>query len=334
MIEEALLRKFSKSIGQGRVIDGRYRLLHKLGGGRFGKVFLCYDFDGQNLVAMKSLRRKLFSSRLKHFLAEINILINLRFKGSEELRIAHILEFQLQGEDQYGRQYCYYTMRFVEYGDLFKLMEEKREFSEDELRFLIYQLIECLQELHKLNCYHFDLKPENILLDTNLQVFLCDFGGCLRIREDQKSEHQRLCSTPEYESPELDDLKSALMRGEINLIDYSKVEMFQVGVILFVLTFGYFPFQRASEIDQNFRSFLSQKEKFWGDVLKIRKVSHQLVGLLNNLLEPEIRKRISVDSALRHEWFQRLPEIDLEELKASFGEIFLLERETIQLSIS
>ena len=93
------------------------------------------------------------------------------------------------------------------------------------------------------------------------------------------------------------------MRGEINLIDYSKVEMFQVGVILFVLTFGYFPFQRASEIDQNFRSFLSQKEKFWGDVLKIRKVSHQLVGLLNNLLEPEIRKRISVDSALRHEWF-------------------------------
>lgn len=93
MIEEALLRKFSKSIGQGRVIDGRYRLLHKLGGGRFGKVFLCYDFDGQNLVAMKSLRRKLFSSRLKHFLAEINILINLRFKGSEELRIAHILEF-------------------------------------------------------------------------------------------------------------------------------------------------------------------------------------------------------------------------------------------------
>jgi hypothetical protein len=44
MIEETLLRKFSKVMGSGKVIDGRYKLLHKLGGGRYGKVFLCYDF--------------------------------------------------------------------------------------------------------------------------------------------------------------------------------------------------------------------------------------------------------------------------------------------------
>ena len=112
------------------------------------------------------------------------MLVNLRLKGSFDLKIAHILDFNLSGLDQHGKSYCYYTMRFVEYGDLFKLMEEKKEFSEDELRFLVYQVIESLQELHQLNCYHFDLKPENILLDTNLQVFLCDFGGCLRIRSD------------------------------------------------------------------------------------------------------------------------------------------------------
>ncbi len=81
---------------------------------------------------------------MKHFLAEINLLVNLRLKGSSELKIAQILDFNLSGLDQHGKAYCYYAMRFVEYGDLFKLMEEKKEFSEDELRFLVYQLIECL----------------------------------------------------------------------------------------------------------------------------------------------------------------------------------------------
>lgn len=42
-------------IGQGRIIDNRYKILYKLGGGRFGKVFLCFDFQSKNLIALKSL---------------------------------------------------------------------------------------------------------------------------------------------------------------------------------------------------------------------------------------------------------------------------------------
>ncbi len=98
-------------------------------------------------------------------------------------------------------------------------------------------------------------------------------------------------------------MKEIIYRREFYEVDYSKVEMFQIGVILFVLTFGYFPFQRASQTDQNFKSFLFQKERFWTDVLKIREVSKQLIQLINHLLEPDIRKRASVDSVLRHEWF-------------------------------
>lgn len=40
----------------------------------------------------------------------------------------------------------------------------------------------------------------------------------------------------------MEDIRAILMRREIVLIDFSKIEMYQVGVILFVLTFGYFPF--------------------------------------------------------------------------------------------
>lgn len=38
-------------------------------------------------------------------------------------------------------------------------------------------------------------------------------------------------------------------------MDFSKTEMFQVGVILFVLTFGHFPFHKTNYEDENFRIF-------------------------------------------------------------------------------
>ena len=37
-------------------------MLHKLGGGRYGKVLLCYDFTEETLVALKCLRSELYSS--------------------------------------------------------------------------------------------------------------------------------------------------------------------------------------------------------------------------------------------------------------------------------
>lgn len=60
------------------VIDARYLLICKLGKGRFGKVILCKDILSNQLVALKYLQRKLYCSHMKHFLAEINILVDIR----------------------------------------------------------------------------------------------------------------------------------------------------------------------------------------------------------------------------------------------------------------
>lgn len=95
MIEECLLR-FSDKIQTGKIIDNRYQVLNRLGDGWFGKVFLCFDYKCKNLVALKSLKEKFFTNRLKYFLAEINILVNLRLR-EEKLKIAHLLDFNLFG---------------------------------------------------------------------------------------------------------------------------------------------------------------------------------------------------------------------------------------------
>lgn len=45
------------------------------------------------------------------------------------------------------KPYVYYTMRFVERGDLFKLIENKRFFDEHKLSNILYQIIYIVNEL-------------------------------------------------------------------------------------------------------------------------------------------------------------------------------------------
>lgn len=73
-------------------------------------------------MALKYLKRNLYQKCLRNFLAEVNILIDLLIRFSTEIQIIHILTFNMQGRDNCGKPYVYYTMRFMELGDLFKFV--------------------------------------------------------------------------------------------------------------------------------------------------------------------------------------------------------------------
>ena len=73
-------------------------------------------------------------------------------------------------------------MPFIEYGDLFRVVENGRFLSESRLSCIVGQLLAIISSLQEQHFYHLDLKPENILINKDLVVFICDFGSCLKIR--------------------------------------------------------------------------------------------------------------------------------------------------------
>lgn len=122
---------------------------------------------------------------------------------------------------------------FAKGGDVFDRLAKKTTFSEEEARNLARRLLETMRDMHARGYVHRDLKPENLLLrDENVDsnILVADFGF------SKKIPHQGLktrCGTPAFVAPEI----------LIGAPYYHQVDMWSVGVLLFLLIGGYPPFQ-------------------------------------------------------------------------------------------
>lgn len=93
--------------------------------------------------------------------------------------------------------------------------------------------------MHSKNICHRDIKLENILLDdSNAVPKLIDFGfsTCFSLEKKVKM----FCGTPSYMAPEI--VTRVEYRGD-------KADVWALGVVLFTLLQGYFPFKGANDTD-------------------------------------------------------------------------------------
>ncbi|CAF1645194.1 unnamed protein product, partial [Didymodactylos carnosus] len=114
----------------------------------------------------------------------------------------------------------------------------KGRLDEDIARFLAYQLVAAIRYLHFRNIAHCDLKPDNIFInicDDVVHLKVGDFGYARTIPDQSKRNTIR--GTPAYLAPEIGN---DVLR---NVHGYNKtVDMWAVGVTIFVSLTGYFPF--------------------------------------------------------------------------------------------
>ncbi|KAK4029256.1 phosphorylase b kinase gamma catalytic chain, skeletal muscle/heart isoform isoform X2 [Daphnia magna] len=182
-------------------------------------------------------------------------------------------------------------------GELFDYLTSVVTLSEKKTKYIMKQLFEALQHVHRMNIVHRDLKPENILLDDNLNVKLTDFGFARILQPGEKLFE--LVGTPGYLAPEL--LKSNMFEGYDG---YNKeVDMWACGVIMFTLLIGCPPFWHRKQMVM-LRNIMEGRYSFtspeWDDITDAPK------DLISKLLILDPKRRLTVDEALKHEFFQVL----------------------------
>lgn len=177
-------------------------------------------------------------------------------------------------------------------------------YSESFLCFITYQILNGLEYCHKRNIAHFDIKPENIIIDEYLNIKLSDFSLGLDYSKNKSSKIELpLVGTHFYMAPEV------LSHKKIDLKDLNKVDLYSLGVTIFNLAFGYYPYS-LNDNDNELIDFEKSLKKIENESLGLvnsegtNSFSFYFKDFLKNLLEKDIKKRININEALEHYWIK------------------------------
>ena len=269
--------------GSKSVFFSKYELRDEIGVGSTSKCYKCIrKSDGKEFACKVIDKRQVemkFSGLLDQFYVEIKVL--------KTLNHPNIIKLVDTNESP---ERIYMVMEVMKGGELFDYVVEKGTLSEEEASILVRKITSAVAHMHSQDIIHRDLKPENLLLTNkglNAEVKLIDFGLAKVMNESVASS---FLGTKGYLAPEM------LQRHS-----YDKaIDMWALGVIVFVLLCGCLPFDDDSS---KISSETAARKKF---ALRFPKwaasLSSSAKDLLHNLLEINPKDRFTADQALNHPW--------------------------------
>jgi eukaryotic-like serine/threonine-protein kinase len=178
------------------VLDGRYKIIKKIGRGGFSHTYLAQNLALPEMPAcvIKHLKPHIQHPRvLQLFQTEARVLDRL-----DHQQIPNSTEcFEKNGE-------VFMVQDFIDGNDLGKEYLRGRQWLESEMRDFLRDLLEILQYVHQHHIIHRDIKPDNIIQRRdNGKFVLIDFGAVHELDADVvEPSHRVVVGTAGYRSPE------------------------------------------------------------------------------------------------------------------------------------
>uniref|UniRef100_A0A6A7G709 CAM kinase, CDPK family n=1 Tax=Hirondellea gigas TaxID=1518452 RepID=A0A6A7G709_9CRUS len=216
------------SQARSRKIRDHFKFGKKLGQpGQFGYAVEVQNKVTKEVFAVKVIKKSKFKllAQKRAFYAQLREEITIMQKLNHE----NVIRFFDVFEDEL---HVYVIMERCSGGELFDRISEKGSYSEHDAAHVLRQVVEGLRYLHSNNIAHCDLKPDNFLfLDPkeDSQLKIIDFGMSKIVKF--RKYFRRFCGTPYYVAPEV-------ITGSYT----EACDMWSVGVVMFVMLFGFPPF--------------------------------------------------------------------------------------------
>jgi serine/threonine-protein kinase len=213
-------------VNEGSVVDGRYRVLRRLGAGGMADVWLAEDQHLQRQVALKVLHR--------HFAQDREFVARFQREAEAAAALQHpnIVSVYDRGEVD-GTSYI--AMQYVEGPTLKELID--RGLSPEQAVMLIRQVLEAARAAHRSGIVHRDLKPQNVIVDADGKALVTDFG-IARAGVSEITQTGSVMGTPHYLSPE------QAQGYEVSSVS----DLYSIGVLLYEALTGRVPFEGESAV--------------------------------------------------------------------------------------
>ena len=258
-------------------VINNYKYIKTIGEGTFGKVKLAIHIITGEKVAIKILEKNLIKGHSEYERIEKEIKYLKLFNHPNIIQIYEVIETSSS---------FYIVMEFAQGGELFNYIVEKEKLTEEESSFYLYQIIQGIKEIHSKKICHRDIKPENLLFTENKILKIIDFG----LSKEYEDFLSTPCGSPCYASPEM--IKGKKYNG-------LSVDLWACGIILFAMLCGYLPFDDNNN-DGLFKKIIECKIDYPDPVEDEIELSDNALDLINKILTPNPKKRISIEEILEH----------------------------------
>lgn len=209
-----------------------------LGEGAMGKVFLGYNYDTNQKVAIKQLFDKYANVKT----------IRERAKLEAALSYSHPNIVEMLGscmyEDEEGDWHVWVLSNLVQGITIDKYLSKMSSVDLDsrvvDISNKICSVLDALDYLHSKGVIHRDIKPSNIMVENNGTVKLMDLG-IARVTGANSYTSTGFVGTPLYASPE------QILRDKMQVQATPSSDIYSLGITFYVLLNGNNPFDAETD---------------------------------------------------------------------------------------
>ena len=210
------------------LIDGRYRVLSRLGSGGMADVYLAHDQLLGREVAVKVLHH--------HFAEDQEFVERFKREASSAAALSHPNIVGIFDRGEWNGTY-YIAMEYVAGRSLKAIVRETGPLDPTLAIDTVIQILRAARFAHRRGVIHRDLKPHNVILDEDGRARVTDFG-IARAGASDMTLTGSIMGTAQYLSPEQAQGYAVSAASDI----------YSVGVILYELLTGVVPFEGETAV--------------------------------------------------------------------------------------
>jgi eukaryotic-like serine/threonine-protein kinase len=210
------------------LVDGRYKVVSRLGTGGMADVFLAEDQQLGRKVALKLLHRR--------FAEDPDFVERFRREAQAAAGLQHPNVVSVYDRGEYDGTY-YIAMEYLPGRTLKQLIREEAPLDPIRAIDITIQILKAARFAHRRGIIHRDLKPHNVIVDSADDAKVTDFG-IARAGASDMTETGSIMGTAQYLSPE---------QAQGHSVNASS-DLYSVGVVLYEMLTGRVPFDADAAV--------------------------------------------------------------------------------------